>query len=186
MSEKFREDKAVAALTYLLQLSGEVTDKYWLNKVMYYIERESILQYGEPMFHDDLYSMQYGPIVSSVMEGIDSADSRYDTGSPWKDYIRLDGILNAVYLVSPGDFTVLSDSEIELIENAYNEFKGFSFNKIMNFFHKMPEYEEIDGYPKRKKISYKDLLTKNNYSEEEASEIIEEIKYSEKLADIYG
>ena len=186
MNTKFREDKAIAALTYLIQLSDDVTDKYWLNKVMYYIERESILQYGEPIFHDDLYSMQYGPIVSSINEGIDSADLRYDTGSTWKKYIRLDGILNAVYLVSPGDFTVLSDSEIELIENAYNQFKGFSFNKIMNYFHNVPEYEEISGYPKRKKISYKDLLIKNDFTEEEASEIVEEIKYSEKLADIYG
>ena len=61
MRNTFRTDKAIAALTYFLDLSQGKNDKYWLNKVMYYIERESILRFGEPMFFDDLYSMPFRP-----------------------------------------------------------------------------------------------------------------------------
>ena len=70
--KSFRTDKAIAALTYLLELSGGKQDKYWLNMVMYYIERESILRYGDPMFYDDLCSTPYGPVASSVSDGINS------------------------------------------------------------------------------------------------------------------
>ncbi|MBQ6503184.1 MAG: DUF4065 domain-containing protein [Flexilinea sp.] len=72
--ESFRTGKAIAALTYLLELSGGKQDKYWLNMVMYYVERESILRYGDPMFYDDLFSMPYGPVASTVSDGIDSAN----------------------------------------------------------------------------------------------------------------
>ena len=120
MNNRFQEDKAIAALTYLMTLSNNISDKYWLNKVMYYIERESILQYGEPMFHDDLYSMRYGPVVSSVNDGIDSTDSRFKAENKWKNYILLEDKTNTVFLIAPGDFSLLSDSEIEIITEAYD------------------------------------------------------------------
>lgn len=185
-NSRFREDKAIAVLTYLLQLSDEINDKYWLNKVMYYIEKESIIRYGEPVFHDDLYSMPYGPVVSSVKEGIDSADSRIESESKWKKFIRLNEADHEVFLIAPGDFSLLSESEIEIITEAYEKFKDYSFTKIMGYFHSVPEYEEIHGYPRRKKITYEDLFIKNNFSPDEASEIIEEIAYSEKAALTYG
>ena len=189
MNNRFQEDKAIAALTYLMTLSNNISDKYWLNKVMYYIERESILQYGEPMFHDDLYSMRYGPVVSSVNDGIDSTDSRFKAENKWKNYILLEDKTNTVFLIAPGDFSLLSDSEIEIITEAYDKYKNYSFSEIMNDFHQLPEYDEIklNQHPQRKPITYEELLLKNDFSPEDPAEIIKEINYSEKMAEpIYG
>ena len=136
------------------------------------------------MFHDDLYSMPYGPVVSSVKNGIDSTDTLRTNTSKWKEYIQLDNDTHAVYLVAPGNYSLLSESETDLIKQAYEKFKDFSFTKIMNYFHNnFPEFEEITGVPHRKPIYYKNLLLKNGFSQEETSEIIDEINYSEKLSE---
>ena len=192
MSKAFRTDKAIAALTYLLDLSNGANDKYWLNKVMYYLERESILRFGEPMFYDNLYSMPFGPVSSSVNSGIDSADQYKKQSNAWKEHITLkeNSESHDVLEICPGNYDLLSDSEIELIEEAYEKFKDYSFFEIMNYFHtEIPEYEEVkwNDNPRRKQITYKKLLTKNGYSPEEADEISKEIKYTEKLfMETYG
>lgn len=188
MNSIFRKDKAIAALTYLLDMSHGVKDKYWLNKVMYYLERESILRFGEPMFYDDLYSMQYGPVSGNVKAGIDCADKTNPNQTDWKNFIRLDNNLNSVYEVNPGDYSLLSDSEIDLIREAYEKFKDFTFYQIMSYFHtNFPEFEEITGLPKRKPITWKDILTRNGYSEEDADEIVSEIQYSAlNYSEAYG
>ena len=60
----FNEEKAIAVASFLLNLSNNTSDKYWFNKVMYYIERQSLIKTGQPMFNDSLFSIKYGPIVS--------------------------------------------------------------------------------------------------------------------------
>ena len=51
----FNEEKAIATASLLLKLSGGQCDKYWLNKVMYFVERESIISTGQPIFFDRLF-----------------------------------------------------------------------------------------------------------------------------------
>lgn len=192
MRNTFRTDKAIAALTYLLDLSHGKNDKYWLNKVMYYIERESILRFGEPMFFDDLYSMPLGPVSSSVNNGIDSSDQNKPINTLWKEHICLKEYEGShdVFLVYPGDYSLLSESDTELIEEAYNKFKNYNFFDIMNYFHnEIPEYEETKwNDPQRKKpITYKTILIKNGYTDEEAEEIVNEIVYTKNLlSEVYG
>jgi hypothetical protein len=192
MKKPFRTDKAIAVLTYLLDLSNGKNDKYWLNKVMYYIERESILRYGEPVFYDELYSMPLGPVASSVNDGIDSSEQYKTINTLWKEHVCLkesEGN-HDVFLVLPGDYSLLSESETDLIEEAYNKFKDFNFFEIMNYFHKeIPEYEETkwNDPQRRKLITYKTLLTKNGYTDKDAEEVISEIVYSGKMmSEVYG
>jgi len=52
----FREKTAIAVVSKLIKLSGGQCDARWLKKVMYYIERESLVKSGQPMFFDKLYN----------------------------------------------------------------------------------------------------------------------------------
>jgi len=47
-------------------MKGGEADRYWLCKVMYFIERRSLIESGQPMFFGKLFSLPYGPIVSEV------------------------------------------------------------------------------------------------------------------------
>ena len=96
----FNEQKAISVAAYLLKLQNNKSDKYWLAKVMYYIERESLLKNGKPLFGDQLFSLPYGPIVSSVNDGIDLCE--YPGESTWNEYFKLRGKI--VELLKDADY----------------------------------------------------------------------------------
>jgi uncharacterized phage-associated protein len=172
----FNEKKAVAAATKLLAYHGGKCDKYWLNKVMYFVERESLLKSGQPMFFDKLYSVPYGPIVSMVNDGIDA--SSYDFETLWSKHLDLQG--NDVVLVESADDSVLSPFEDRILEAAYQQFKGWGFNQLKTFFHSLPEYKETLS---REDITYEDILKHAGLNEEAIEEVIEELKYLRHIED---
>ena len=167
---KFRETKAIASASILLQLSGGKCDKYWLNKLMYYIERESLLKSGQPMFFDKLFSLPHGPIVSAINDGIDSANM--PGKSKWGEYFELTD--NSVILKYFEDDSILSEFEIEIITEAFDKFKGWSFPKLKNYFDNLPENKITTS---RELIDYEEILKLNGASEFQIKEAISEISY---------
>jgi hypothetical protein len=166
----YREDKAVAVVATFLYLSNGQCDKYWLNKVMYYVERQSLLLAGQPMFFDDLFSAPYGPIASNVNDGIDLAS--YPSKSIWSKCFRLEN--NNLKLEKTPDLEVLSDFEIELINSTFEKFKGKNFNEMHKFFRGFPEHTETNS---RIAISYESILSAGGLPEEIIKETIEDISY---------
>jgi hypothetical protein len=167
---RFKEEKAIAVAAMLLELSGGKCDKYWLNKVMYYIERQSLIGSGQPVFFDNLFSIPYGPIVSQVNDSIDLV--AYPVDSIWNKHLSLQG--NDVILLSGADYSALSPFEENLIHEAFEKFKGWSFSRLSRFFHSLPEYKETKS---RIKINYDEILKAEGYSQEEVDAALEEISY---------
>lgn len=166
----YRESKAIAAASKLLMLSGGKCDKYWLNKLMYYIERESLIQSGQPMFFDKLYSIPLGPVASAVNDGIDSTS--YPADNAWSAHIKLEG--NSVKLLFEADDSELSIFEEKIIENAYKKFKGWGFTRLKNFFHSLPEHVDTNS---RVDLEYKEILSKTGASEHKINDALSELSY---------
>jgi hypothetical protein len=174
---QYKEKKAIAVASKLLELSANQCDKYWLNKLMYYLERESLIKLGQPLFFDKLYSLPYGPIVSAVNDSIDFV--AYPIDSSWSKYFSLDG--NTVKLLKSADYSVLNNVEIKLIESAFHKFKGWDFDKLFKYFHNLPENKETQS---REDISYEIILKKGGrFDNETIHETLDEISY---LGDIEG
>ena len=171
---RYKEEKALAVASKLLVLSGKKCDKYWLNKLMYYIERLSLVKGGKPLFFDRLYSILYGPIASSVNDGIDLAS--YPANSPWTKHFSIDGKL--VTLKEEADYSVLSPFEIGLIEEAYNKFKGWDFKRLQEFFKNLPEYKNTTS---REEINYDDILSAEGFDPQSVKDTINEIYYFDLL-----
>ena len=167
---KFRETKAIASASLLLHLSGGKCDKYWLNKVMYYLERDCLLKTGQPMFFDEIYSIRHGPIVSAINDGIDSAQNPEE--SKWGEHFALQG--NTLNLVKPADDCELSEFETEIITEAFHKFEGWGFAKLQDYFHQLPETKHTES---RVRLDYEDILQSNGASEQQISEAISEISY---------
>jgi len=168
---KFREDKALAALSKLLEMKGGEADRYWLCKVMYFIERRSLIESGQPMFFGKLYSLPYGPIVSEVNDLLKkSTDSSIP--STWENYLEIIG--NTVKLIATPDQSCLSRFDEEVILKEFSEHQEENFNDLANFSHKLFEYESTDSH---KIIRYEKILKDSGATEEEIKETIEEIYY---------
>ncbi len=172
----YREEKAIAAASLLLSLSKNQCDKYWLNKVMYYIERQSLVLTGQPMFNDSLYSVKYGPILSAVNDAIDNTAYPFDNG--WNKHFTLDG--NTIRLIAESNYDSLSDSEETIIREAFNKFKGWNFTQLKNYFHRLPEHKETVS---RIDIEYQEILSKSGVDEESIQDALENISYFSYLKD---
>lgn len=170
INPRYKEEKAIAAACRLLELSGGQCDKYWLNKVMYYIERQSLIESGQPIFFDKLYSIRYGPIVSAINDGIDMAGYPYQ--SPWSISFTLEG--NNIVLQNKADDAVLSNFDIHIINDAFEKFKGWDFEQMKNYFHKLPEHKTTLS---REEIQYEDILKSEGLDPQSIENIIEEIDY---------
>jgi hypothetical protein len=170
MVPNFNEEKAMAAAALLLKLSGGQADKYWLNKVMYYIERQSLLKTGQPVFFDRLFSVPWAPIASAVNDAIDN--SEYPFGGEWNAHILLHD--KTVKLLQDADLESLSDFEEKLITEAFNKFKGWSFPQLRDYFHNLPEYTDTKS---RIEINYEEILTKENVDPASVSDAIQNMAY---------
>ena len=166
----FNEEKAIAVAAYLVNLQGKSSDKYWLAKVMYFVEREALIKNGQPMFFDQLYSVPYGPIASAVNDGIDLCS--YPADSKWNQYFSLSN--NTVMLIKDPDYSTLSLFEKKLIENTFQKFKGWSFNALHDYFRKLPEYKQTNS---RMPIEYDEILSAAGFDPETIKETLEEISY---------
>lgn len=171
---QFKEDKALAVTSLLLKLSGGKCDKYWLNKVMYYVERSCLLETGQPIFFDDLFSIPWGPIVSQVKENIDLIE--YPIESSWSEHFNLDG--KTVSLKEEVDLSALSVFEENLVKDIFKKFEGWNFNKLKDFFHGLPEHIETNS---REEICYEDILRASGCDSETIEDVLNEISYLDRL-----
>lgn len=167
---KFKEEKAIAAASLLLRLSNHQCDKYWLNKVMYYIERQSLVLTGQPLFNDSLYSIPYGPIASAVNDAIDNTAYPFD--SEWNKHFALEN--NTVRLIKEANDDSLSEDEEAIIVAAYNQFKGWSFSQLKEYFHNLPEHKDTTS---RIDIEYAEILRSSGIDEESIKDSLETISY---------
>jgi hypothetical protein len=69
---------------------------------------------------------------------------------------------------------VLSEFEIEIITEAFNNFRGWSFTKLKNYFDNLPENKITTS---RELIDYEEILKLNGASEFQIKEAISEISY---------
>ena len=177
----YNENRAVQAAAIFAKLEGGTIDKYKLAKLMYYLERETIVRTGQPLFHDELFSAPYGPIASGVNHGIDaivppkSSNRDYGKGQhpAWEEHFTRKDKTSLHCTSDPGT-DELSVSDINLINEIQQKFKNWDFNDLKNFFHDLPEYEETDT---KMPIHFTDILRVEGASEEEIKELKAEYYY---------
>lgn len=73
----------------VIKIASYITDRYLevfgqriremkLHKLLYFTQRESLIQLGEPMFPEDIKAWKYGPVVPCVREA-DRSDRLHET-----------------------------------------------------------------------------------------------------------
>jgi len=177
----FNEKRAAQAAAVFARLEGGTIDKYKLAKLMYYLERETIIRTGQPLFHADLCSIPRGPVASEVNDGIDAIipktnrSRNYEQGRhpAWEDHFIRKGKQALHHTSDPGD-DELSIADINLINEIHEKFKNWTFDELSDFFHSLPEYEETDS---SLPIHFTTILRVTGASEEEIEELKEEYDY---------
>ena len=51
-----------------MQENGSRIDEMKLHKLLYFVQRESIIQNGEPLFSEQFEAWKYGPVLREIRE----------------------------------------------------------------------------------------------------------------------
>lgn len=95
---------------------GDTISNLKLQKMLYYMQGFHLAFFDTPLFDDEIYAWQYGPVVPSV----------------YNEYKRY----NAKAINLPkGDIIRLTDDEETVFNNVYNEYGQFSAVALMNMSH---------------------------------------------------
>lgn len=86
-------------------------DQMKMHKMMYFVQRESLMISGNPLFNDDFEAWKYGPVLVDVR-------NEYLTGRMFRT-----------------EYNELSDSEKKLVESVYKRYDGYDAWQLSTLSH---------------------------------------------------
>ncbi|MCA1791519.1 MAG: SocA family protein [Thioalkalivibrio sp.] len=178
MRTRFREEKATQAAARLLRLRGGSMSHLKLIKLLYLVDRESLIRWGRPVTHDSYFSMPHGPVLSFTLDRINQPE--YSPGAYWHTVVA-GKQNNEVRLVSdavPNDH--LSEAEEQLIDEIFARFGYMTRWQLRDYTHTLPEWRDPDG--SSRPIDPADILRTAGFSEDDIRAVASELEEA-RLAD---
>lgn len=137
----YNEKKAAQVAAFFLQSSGSKMSLLKLMKLMYLAERQSLETYGEPMIGDKLCSMEHGPVLSHTLNHINGV--RQSSPDGWDSWVsdRSNHELALIRDINDirEDLLLLSDADIEILENLWVKFGNFTAFELRDYTHEACE-----------------------------------------------
>ena len=143
-----------------------------LIKLMYLIDRASLLTRGRPLTYDTYVSMPHGPVLSATLDLINEGP---DDNSPWGRLIERarDPYCVTLKVDEPSD--ELSEKEEEIVNKVYERFGYMNRYKLRDMLHDvLPEWHDPQGSSRA--IEYRDILAAGKKTSKEIAQIESEIE----------
>ncbi|NOZ39479.1 MAG: SocA family protein [Planctomycetes bacterium] len=141
----FDISKAAQAAAVILrsQLNHSI-GRLRLMKLLYIAHRKMLAKYGRPLFEANVVAMKHGPLHSEVYRAvsINGADDH-----EWGDFFENKGT-QVVKLVKDPGASLLSDAEVQSLNDAVEEMSGYNDWEVVDITHTFPEWDK--NYPDRK------------------------------------
>jgi uncharacterized phage-associated protein len=150
----FNERKATEAAAHLLKLGGDRMSYMKLIKLLYLADREALLRFGCPITTDRYVSMDRGPVLSRVLNLI-TEEREPASQSLWADVIS-EPERYEVHLNKEIEPEELSDAEIELLDEIFQQYGRLDRWSLVEITHDLPEW--VDPHGGAVQISYRDIL----------------------------
>jgi uncharacterized phage-associated protein len=174
MQLPFNEVKTTQAASRFLQLAGGTLNYMVLIKLLYMLDRASLLKWGRPVTFDEYYSMKHGPVLSEVHDLITEETPPYQH-TYWSEHIS-DPSDRSVRLRSDAGGDALSEAEEELIQSVFKEYESYLEKPfdLVDLLHKtLPEWKVVNSG--RVSLPHRDILMAGNKSVEEVEAIEQEL-----------
>jgi uncharacterized phage-associated protein len=167
----FNEAKATQAAARLLKLARGKLQYFRLIKLLYLLDRESLLDYGRPITTDRYENLPHGPIVSHIYDDlIIGAEPGI-----WNDHISRTGTYQVRLVKDPGNGE-LSLSQERLIGKVFKKF-GNKDREWLDWYchHELPEWKN-PGTRRRLDLPIRDILKAGGKTDEATEETLSEIE----------
>lgn len=157
MQAWYNSRKAAQIAAYFANKQGGTIPVLKLVKLIYLADRAFMEAFDASMLHDQLVSMDHGPVNSITLNQINGLD----VGEGWSEFVkdREDHAVSATRLdFSEDDFDELSRAELKTLHQTWEKFGPLSKYAIRDYtHHHCPEWHDPEGssHP----IRYRDVFT---------------------------
>lgn len=154
MKFQFDEEKAIAAVLYIVKKIDEQHEKadfHKIFKILYFAESKHLATWGRPITGDYFIAMRDGPVPSAIYDIFKSVkgDSVFIPTTTFHSYFEI--VTYFVESKQEPDLDVLSESELFLIDESIVENVHFNFGELKQKSHKVAWHKAN----KDEKMSYK-------------------------------
>jgi len=136
---RFNLLKSAQVAAFFLKRNGGEMSKYITLKMIYLADREGLKRWNVSITGDNPVSMELGPVPSKIYDL-----TKNEQQNVWNTIIKTKTVKVLELNSDPGT-DELSEEEMELLEEIYQKFKGFSFEQMKSYCHDFAEYDKTAG-----------------------------------------
>ncbi|MGA3266863.1 MAG: Panacea domain-containing protein [Verrucomicrobiota bacterium] len=164
MSLSLAHRKATQALNFLARQAGGRINKLKAIKLLFFADRYHLRKFGRPVSECTYFAMTHGPVASEAKE---VAEDDAMLSAPARDYARkfLERTSDYDYTsVADVDKSVLSETDIEALTFAWENFGYLPKYQLRDITHQYPEWKRHErvlksGGRRRVAMDYADFFT---------------------------
>jgi uncharacterized phage-associated protein len=147
---RFAPEKLVQALVFFAQRGVRDLDKMKAAKLLFHADKYHLLKYGRPVIGDQYACMDYGPVPSAslnVMNDVIAHDEHFQPLAKelFDEYVTVERSMFRRYPVfrarKEPDLDVFSDSDVEALEHARENFGAMPAWKLSEQSHDEPSWK---------------------------------------------
>ena len=143
-----------------------------LIKLLYLVDRRSLVERGVPVTYDRYVSMQHGPVLSETLDLINYGSGPGEE-SYWETYVDQDSSYE-VSLKDDCPTDELSEAELGLVRAVYDHFGKLDRWAVVDSVHELPEWRD-PGDARVLPIRYEDILV-HEKTPDESDRIISDLR----------
>lgn len=169
---RFNEAKATQAAARLLRNRGGRMSYMKLIKLLYFADREALLQWNRSITTDVYVSMDNGPVVSKIYNLIQEEDRPGSRGI-WSQYISHPNGFDVELLSANPPLEELSEAEENLLDRIFEKYGHLNRWDLVKLSHDLPEWQDPHGsaFP----IEYRDIFRAEKRTASEIAALEQEL-----------
>lgn len=171
-----------AAVRFIAHEKGQMFHMK-LMKLLYMLDRRSLIEYGRPVTFDTYYSMNKGPILSFTLDKIGDPPIPGEE-SYWHNFISEQKNYTVKLLDNSPEENHLSIAEEKLIDSIYEDFGHMDRFDLVRYTHdNFSEWKDPNG--SSIPIHIKDILIAGGYSEEDADDVVDALEAEMRTKEMF-
>lgn len=182
MKTKDEIDKIKASVLYILNQFPEGIDFIKLFKIMYFAEKEHLINYGRSITRDSFHALKHGPVPSFTYKAIQVYQGKMkETPDLNEIAIAIVILEDKMYAKINADKDELSISDMRCLDNAIDECRNVDSYTLSDLSHNDAAWKEAysrsQDDPEKNKMTLIDIARSGNAS----MDIINKIRESEQI-----
>lgn len=137
-------EKIVQAINFFARKNKghKSISKLYFLKLIFLADRYHLRMYGRLITNNRYVAMKYGPVASEskkifeFMEFLDMPESCIDYAAEYLDPLNDTSVVS----LKEVDKDVFSETDLEALESAYKAWRNHSYDGIVTYVHKFPEW----------------------------------------------